>query len=205
MENLRNTRYCEVLAITRHLLTYTVKIYNTLGLNLCPVALWSALDAKALAKEDKLTLVKLNGPRYWTLDAIEGSGMSAGGETANFGGIEATLRATIKTKIWQGTVGNKFYTPNKVRRETVFTFKAGSPVYELTSPAGEVYMMQSYAQIVDKTLSVDDLPHLGERLKLPPGWKFQTRTLASDYALKADGLAYVINDNLYNSYQRRPQ
>jgi hypothetical protein len=131
--------------------------------------------------------------------------MSAGGETANFGGIESTLRATINTKIWQGTVGNKFYTPNKVRRQTVFTFKSGSPVYELTSPAGEVYMMQSYAQIVDKTLSADDLPHLGERLKLPPGWKFQTRTLTSDYALKADGLAYVINDDLYNSYQRRPQ
>jgi hypothetical protein len=64
MENLRNVRYCEVLTITRHLLTFTVKNYNTIGLNLCPAALWSALDAKALAKERKLTLVKLNGPRY---------------------------------------------------------------------------------------------------------------------------------------------
>ena len=58
---------------------------------------------------------------------------------------------------------------------------------------------------MDPKLTADDLPKLGARLKLPKGWSFRTRTLEADYALKADGVAYVINDSLYNSYQRRPR
>jgi len=115
------------------------------------------------------------------------------------------LRATLSTKLWQGSVGDKFYTPNVVKRTTVFHYRAGRPVYELVSPKGEVYMMQSYTQIVDATLTMDDLPKLGERLKPPKGWTFRTRVLTDDYALTADGTAYVINDEMYNSYQRRPR
>ncbi len=66
-------------------------------------------------------------------------------------------------------------------------------------------MMQSSAQIADPKLSLDDLPRLGERLQLPAGWKYQTRALDRDYALTAEGMAYVINDDLYNPYQRRPK
>ena len=113
------------------------------------------------------------------------------------------LRATIKTKLWQGTVGDTFYAPNEVKRETVWHYKAGQPVFELISPTGDIYVMQSYAQIVDPKLSFADLPKLGERLKLPAGWKYQTRTLTADDAVKANGLAYVVNDDMYNSYQRR--
>jgi hypothetical protein len=63
-------------------------------------------------------------------------------------------------------------------------------------------MMQSYAQIVDPGLTLAALEHLGSRLKLPAGWHYRTRKLDADVELKADGLAYVINDDLYNSYQR---
>ena len=90
-------------------------------------------------------------------------------------------------------------------RTTVFHYRAGRPVYELTAPNGDVYMMQSYAQIADPKLTMDDLAGLGARLKLPKGWTYRTRMLAADTALKAEGVAYVINDNLYNSYQRRPR
>ncbi len=203
--NLRNTRYCELLTVVRQGLNFVVNVYNTTGLNLCPAEKWAALDAKVLAKQLKVGFVKLNGPRYWTLDAIEAGGPSASGPTVEFGGIAMKLRATLKTKLWQGTVGDKFYRPNRVRRTTVFHYQAGAPVYDLVSPAGNVYMMQSYSQIIDPKLSVDDLPQLGKRLKLPAGWTYQTRTLTGDYALKADGIAYVINDDLYNSYQRRPK
>jgi hypothetical protein len=203
--DLRNVRYCEVITVVRHGLTFDVDVYNTLGLNFCPAEQWSALNAKTLAKQLKVGFVKLNGPRYWTLDRIEASGASASGETAEFGGIGMVHRATLSTKIWQGTVGDKFYKPNAVKRTTVFHYKAGAPVYELLAPNGDVYMMQSYAQIVDPKLSLGDLPNLGRRLKLPKGWSYRTRTLDADYALVADGTAYVINDDLYNSYQRRPK
>jgi hypothetical protein len=203
-ENLRNVRYCEVLTIARQWVTFLVNVYNTTGLNLCPADQWQALDANALAKQLGVTAVKLNGPRYWTLDRIEAKGSTASGQKAEFGGIAMTLRATLQIKLWQGTVGDTFYKANQVRRTTVFHYRAGAAVYELISPSGDVYMMQSYAQIADPNLSLDDLSRLGERLKLPAGWKYQTRKLDSDYALIAEGVAYVVQDDLYNSYQRRP-
>ena len=203
--DLRNVRYCEVITIDRERLTFHVAVYNTLGLNFCPAEQWATLDGRALAKQLDVSRVKLNGPRYWTIDGIEASGATKAGKIASFGGIGMVERATLTTKLWQGTVGDRFYKPNKVARTTVFHYRAGRPVYELLSPGGDVYMMQSYAQIVDPKLSADDLAGLGARLKLPKGWTFRTRVLDADYALKADGVAYVINDNLYNSYQRRPK
>jgi hypothetical protein len=112
------------------------------------------------------------------------------------------LRAKLDTKIREGTVGEEFYVPNEVQRDTVYTYKAGKPVYELTSPEGDVYIMQSYAQIKDKDLTIDDLASLASRLSLPEGWTYTTRALTEDYELVTNGLAYVINDDLYNSYQR---
>jgi hypothetical protein len=64
-----------------------------------------------LAKQLKVGFVKLNGPRYWTLDEIEAKGASISGEMATFGGIGMVHRATLQT-----TIGDKFYTPNTVKR-----------------------------------------------------------------------------------------
>ena len=75
-------------------------------------------------------------------------------------------------------------------------------VYELTSPEGDVYRMQSYTQLVDPTLTIDDLETLGERLELPEGWRYQARVLGEDSQLVADGLAFVINDDFLNAYQK---
>ena len=100
-------------------------------------------------------------------------------------------------------IGSKQYSPNEINRTTSFIYRAGNPVYELTSPAGEVYLMQSYSQIVNPTLSMDNLATLDQQLKLPAGWKYKTRLLQQDLALVANGVAYVIQDNLMNSYQRQ--
>lgn len=200
--DLRDWRYCEVIPVFQQRLTLHVEVYNTLGLNDCPADAWSKLDAKVMAKQLGARLVKLNGPRHWVINKLVGAGATANGKVAEFGGIQMKLVGTLQTKVWQGTVGDKLYTPNEVHRNTVFTYRAGNLVYELIDPAGEVYMMQAYAQIVDPRLAIADLENLGTRLKLPAGWRYRTRKLDADVELKADGLAYVINDDLYNSYQR---
>lgn len=202
-ENLRDVRYCEIIPVTRTGVTLTSWVYNTLGLNDCPAAEWNALTEDEVNKEYGSVAAKLNGPRYWVIDKLVGSGSTASGETFNFGGIEMSLRATLETRLREGTVGDEFYVPNEVQRETVYTYQAGKPVYELTSPEGDVYIMQSYAQITDKDLTLDGLASLGSKLSLPDGWAYSTRTLAEDFELVTTGLAYVINDDLYNSYQRR--
>jgi hypothetical protein len=200
---LRNVRYCEVIPVTRKGVTLTSWVYNTLGLNDCPAAEWDALTEDEVNEEYGSVGAKLNGPRYWVIDKLVGSGSTTTGEKFTFGGIEMELRAKLETKLREGTVGEQFYVPNQVQRDTVYTYKAGQPVYELTSPEGDVYIMQSYAQIKDKNLSIDDLASLESKLELPEGWTYTTRTLTEDLLLDSGGLAYVINDDLYNAYQRR--
>jgi hypothetical protein len=64
--------------------------------------------------------------------------------------------------------------------------------------------MQSYAMIVDTSLNEAGLDSLEKKLKLPKGWKFRVRTLDEDLVLKTieGGEAFVIQDELQNSYQR---
>lgn len=203
-DDLRGWRYCEVIPVFQKGLTLNVQVYNTLGLNDCPAEAWARLSAEAMTKQLGARLVKLNGPRYWVINKLVGSGATASGQVADFGGIQMKLVGKLQTQVWQGTVGDKLYTPNEVHRTTVYTYRAGNLVYELTSPSGEVYRMQSYAQLTDPKLTLADLENLAGRLKLPAGWSYRARRLDADSELRADGLAYVLNDDFYNSYQRVP-
>jgi hypothetical protein len=203
VSNLRNQRYCEVLLGKRAWLNLEVKVFNTQGLNLCPEAQWKTLTKESIEKSFDASFVLLNGPRYWTMDEIQAAGNTVNGVKETFGGMEMNLRATVQVSLLKQLIGSKQYTPNEVTRTTNFIYRAGSAVYELTSPAGEVYVMQSYSQIVNPALSMKDLPVLSEQLKLPAGWTYRSRVLDQDLSLVVNGIAYVLQDNLLNSYQRR--
>jgi len=183
--------------------TVTTSIYNTLGYNACPPVQWAALTEDRVNREFGSQLAKLNGPRHWVLDGIQASGSSKTGQTFTFGGIEMGLRATLTTQIGQPTVGNQFYVPNEVQRDTVWIYHAGKPIFELRDPQGNVYIMQSYAQMADRTLTIEQLPDLASKLDLPPGWSYKTETPSAELDLPSNGLATVVNDDLYNSYQKR--
>lgn len=61
--------------------------------------------------------------------------------------------------------------------------------------------MQTWSQVADADLSRTDLSKLGERLKLPDGWTYQSRVL--DSPLRIDTTthaAHVLQDDLTNSY-----
>ena len=195
-------RYCEILTVQRRALKLEVTVYNTIGLNDCPQAAWDAIDAKALARTLGVTAVIKNGPRHWTIDGIVGRGSSTAYAPTAFGDVPMTQRATLERKLLGG-MEDQNYVPQEVDRDTVFVFAAGKPVFELTDPDGNVYMMQSYAQIVDPKLTLADLAVLGSRLALPKGWSFSTRTLDAEYRLEANGVARVVRDELQNTYQLR--
>lgn len=203
VSNLRNHRYCEVLLGKREWFKLKVRVFNTQGLNLCPEAQWKELNKDAIAKNFDASFVMLNGPRYWAMDEVQAAGNTVNDVKESFGGIEMNLRATVQLSLLKQLMGSKSYTPNEITRTTNFIYRAGSAVYELTSPAGEVYVMQSYSQIVNPTLNMKDLPVLGEQLKLPTGWTYRSRVLDQELSLMANGVAYVLQDNLSNSYQRR--
>ena len=199
---LRDQRYCEVIPSVTQGSTVTTYIYNTQGLNLCPAAQWDALTEDEVNQEYGSQSARLNGPRFWMMDDLDATGASSTGQTYTFGGIEMLLRGTLVTPVGTATVGEQFYVPNTVQRQTVYTFKAGQPIYELVDPDKNVYVMQSYAQIVDKNLTINQLPALGHILSLPTGWRYREKRPRHSIQLITTGIAYVVNDNLADSYER---
>jgi hypothetical protein len=94
------------------------------------------------------------------------------------------------------------YEERSVVRDTEFVFLSGSEVYELVAADGTVYVMQSYAHIVDDTLNEAALQTLGERLVLPEGWAYRVRIVDEDYVVvDREGIATVVQDELQNTYQ----
>jgi hypothetical protein len=202
--NLRDVRYCEVIPSVVDTSTgvTTTYVYNTLSFNRCPPGQWSKLTLGLVNREFGSQAAQLNGPRHWVMDEIQASGESTTLQTFTFGTIEMGLRATIVTPAGTPTVGTQFYAPNKVQRNTIWVYHAGQPIFILTDPDGNDYVMQSYAQIVDPNLMYKDLPDLASELNLPPGWQYSTRTLTQELQLNSNGLATVVNDDLANSYQQ---
>jgi hypothetical protein len=202
-QELRDVRYCEVIPSVQNGSTVTTYVYNTLGYNNCPRGKWNKLTEQEVNQEFGSQQAVLNGPRHFVIDYAQATSPASNGSTTfTFGGIKTGLRATLTTQAGQPTVGQQAYVPNQVARDTIFTFLAGRPIFELTAPDGHVYVMQSYSQIVDPRLTYRDLPRLGCVLKLPAGWSYSTKTLTHTLKLNSNGLAYVVNDNLGNSYQR---
>jgi len=199
-DHMRNARYGEILVVTGGPFQFVGHVYNTLGLNDCPEAAWKALDPKQIAKQWKARAVLLNGPRYFMMDRTS---LANPGAVATFDGLQARHLADVQLSLLTILKGRaKPYTENTVKRTTEYLYRAGRPIYTLTAPDGRVYVLQTYAQIVDPHLTEADLATLGRRLKLPSGWKYAMRTPTHDLVLRANGTAYVLQDNLENSYQR---
>ncbi len=61
--------------------------------------------------------------------------------------------------------------------------------------------MQTWSQIGDNTPTLDRLPGLAGRLKLPAGWTYQSRTLTSPLRVDTTTAdAHVTQDDLGTSY-----
>jgi hypothetical protein len=189
-------RYGEVLLVRLAESGPEAEVYNTFPLNDCPAELWDALNAEALAKENGAVAALLNGPRYWLMSHIEKAGPTDL-ETRTFGGIEMLRQATVDLS----SMNPAPYSVNEVDRRAVFVFDAGRPVFELVDPGGRRWVMQTWSQTVDPTLTLDDLSTLAARLTLPAGWSYETRTLDSPLTVDTSTRkASVTQDDLANSY-----
>lgn len=200
--DMHDVRYCEVIPVFRDGVSFNVEVYNTITLNDCPAVLWTQLKSDVLSKQFDAIQVKLNGPRYWVMNRAEGSGDTVSGKVADFGGIQMRQLATLNMKLWQTIAGDRPYKEMTVQRSTIFVYSKDTTVYELINPKGDVYLMQSYAQIVDPNMNLQKLDQLGARLKLPKGWSYRTRVLSQELGLKVNGKAHIIQDDFQNTYQK---
>jgi hypothetical protein len=73
---------------------------------------------------------------------------------------------------------------------------------ELIDPDGNVYVLPAH----EEEFPIDSLAKLGEKLKLPTGWKFRTRDLNEDLVLdlKSDQTIYAIGDEYHQYWTRIP-
>jgi hypothetical protein len=200
IDGVRDARYCEIIPVVRRGVHLLATVYNTLGLNDCPSELWDKITEPAMKKRFGAFKVVLNGPRHFVMDAIAAAGDTAAGKTIDAEGLGLTARATINLGV--AGLRAKPYGERAIDRETRYVFRANQPVFLLVRPDGVRYAMQSYAQMVDKSLSYDNLPGLGSRLKLPAGWRYEVMKPDSDLLLGATGKAIVVQDDLDNTYQK---
>lgn len=196
----RDARYCEIIPVVRDGFHLVATVYNTLGLNDCPPAIWDAITEDAMKHRFDALTVLLNGPRHFLMDSITAQGATKAGEKIEAGGLALTERATIDVGLLD--LLHRPYREQTIKRETIYRFKAGSRVFMLEAADGSRYVMQAYAQIVDKTLNYAGLPTLGAKLKLPSGWRYSSTVPNKDLVLGAAGKATVVQDELENTYQK---
>lgn len=194
--DLRNARYCEILLVTGTMTAPTATVYSTIGLNQCPEAQWTALDSSALRQEHHALGIEMNGPRYFMVDRISTAHI---GPVVSFDGLQMRQLATIA--VASGGLHSTPYAQRTILRTTTYVYTHGKPIYELLSPDGHTYVLQSYALIVDPGLTQAALPALAGRLTLPQGWHYRMVVPAQDLVLKVKGKATVLQDSLDDTYQ----
>ncbi|MBU3702262.1 MAG: hypothetical protein FGM58_09485 [Acidimicrobiia bacterium] len=196
--DMRGVRYGEVLAVYLRDHGLEAEVFGTQLLNDCPQELWETLDAQTIAADMGALLVKLNGPRYWTIDGLGAKGRPVEPELRDFNGI--TMRRIAVVQLGpEPKLGP--YTIAKVDRRAIFFLDAGRTVHELVDPDGLAYVMQALCVGVDPTMSAGSLDTLGERLDMPPGWSYRSRVLDEDLVIDTTAtLATVVQDEFENSY-----
>ena len=196
--DMRNVRYGEVLGVFARDGRFEAEVFGTQLINDCPQELWETLDATEIAADMGAIGVKLNGPRYWTLDAFGQKVAVAEPVLGDFNGITMRRIATVDL----GEIPKLGpYNETKVNRGVIFFWDEGQTVHELINPEGHAYVMQALCTGVDPTMSPESLLTLGERLELPDGWSYRTRVLEEELIVDTTAtIATVLQDEFENSY-----
>ena len=193
----RPIHYHEVLVGYRSWLNYSVVIYNDLN-NVIPDKDFFALDKEKIKEELNADIVILNGPRYWVLDEIEATKIAP---RRMLGGFQWSIPGAVEISLLD-IANRKPFRVMAVNRDTIYRYYKGSKVYQIVNDKGEVFTMQAFSQIVDKNQTIESLDSLSQRIKLPEGWSYRVVTLEKELVLNSGGQAYILQDDLQNTYQR---
>ena len=207
VKQMRGARYCEILVSNSaqgfwRLLDLTA--YNTLMFG-CDTDQWNSLTENAVKAQFNSAMVKLNGPRYWTMDTVTESSKLIDSKLTYIGGLKMVVVGIVHVsyydvlnKVLFGGVTN--YVERHVARHTVYVFRANTLVYIMTSPAGKTYIMQSYSGQYSP-LTLESLENLSSMLNPPAGWSYKAVKISQDLHVPAvNSIGTLINDEFFNSY-----
>jgi hypothetical protein len=202
-DSAKGQRYCEMVIVKGSLTNLAVNIYNTFGYNACPEDQLKALNTEKIKKDNSAHAAVANGPRYFLMDKI---GIYNNDTiVVSFDSIQMRKWAELHVGIGKALSmrKNEPYKERDLKVKSAKFFNKGDTVFEVTSPE-HTYIMESYSQEVDTTLTMADLPNLGQRLKLPDGWQYKAVVLDNDLELITadDTESYGLEDEFYNRYQR---
>ena len=204
----RDYQYCEYLVNIPTQPSATDRpIFNTTGWNPCngqtlnPTNIVNDYNTQYPAGNPTVlpngaASVTVNYPRAWVYDnAIQSTPdtslyLISGGVTAGFGGFNTSPSQGI-------------YSPGIVGRTTTWIYDANTLIFQLIDPDANVYVMQSYAQFIDTSLTyadLQDIDYMVPRLELPTGWTYQVLELSQEFDNIANNDAQVLQDKLGNSY-----
>lgn len=170
-------------------------------------ARFRALDPEQLKREYGGDAVRFNGPRRFLADRFTAEAFD-GGKQSMMGPIPMYVYGLFVVPDFDAFIAGKQtpYHESVSKRTTTWFFDAGTEVYELVSPEGVAFVMQSASLRIDPNNTVDKLPTLGDRLSLPEGWRFRVRTLEEDLVMAVtyddDPPNTIVLDEFENNYQR---
>jgi hypothetical protein len=202
LQGMRGYRFCEVGLITGTSQDNAIaNIWNTTGACDPTPEQFDTLDAEAIAREHGAVGAWLNPVAHWMFDQLD---VREAGYDRKFGCITGTWMGVTGAATLTQVADLRSYFPGYIYRNDAFTvtFKAGSEVYLLDAPDGEMFLMQSFTLHGDPTLREKELAHLYNRLDLPDGWGFRAESLDQDVEVSSniDSLAHVLHDDLHNVY-----
>ncbi|MBK7727738.1 MAG: hypothetical protein IPJ33_04310, partial [Gammaproteobacteria bacterium] len=213
VENWRGKAFYELLFMNRQADGSGVGVYhNSLGLDLeasneVMDARFRALDADTLLKEHGGDALVFNGPRRLVANSITGLIAWDGGKITVIETVPYRVLGLFETPDLDKAATGELPACHVLtsKRSNSFRFNAGETVYELITPEGAVYTMFSLSLRIDPNNTIENLPTLGERLKLPEGWKFRSRKLDQEMILTSTADSEppntIVLDELVGNYQ----
>ena len=146
--------------------------------------------------------VFLNPVRHWTFDEFW---CYEDGVDRTFGDIKMHLDGGCgASKQLEKAVTKGQLCPRLHLSGFAVQFNKGSEIYMLDAPDGEVFVMQSFTDAVQKEVDINHIKDLGNKLHLPQGWKFRSVVLDQDLIVnqkRANNLAHVFQDDMKDAYQ----
>ena len=192
LDHTRGLRYAELFFVGPEWIT----VYNSMALSEAPPELWDALDPEAAAKRFRQQAAIKNGPHWWASDALT---LRFGVKPIEVDDIGFRFAARLPASLAKsGKLQPPFYTVVEAEKEGSLFYAPGEPVYELVSPDGDEFVMQSM------NVEPGELESLGERHSTVEGWQFRIRTLDEDLTVGLDGKVRTVMDDLRNVYNAAP-
>jgi hypothetical protein len=193
-DNLRGYRFVEIDLYARDVIKKIlyVSIYNTTGQNdgddtrdSAPQDFAEHVSPGKVARQYQGVAAWMSPPRYWAVDWFA----DRVGAVRNFDGLDAAWMGNgqaAESKLSRKPPPDAYRTA-PFPRTAIEGFKKGTKVYLLDDSKGQTWVLASYTAGGAPNGAVEGLDSLGERLRLPQGWKFRSVTLDKELILEPKG------------------